>query len=259
MRPERDPSGCIPGTFQRRHAGDQLRGEPEPEHDQCRDGENQWDADEDQYPHRSRRKQQQIGTHHRGDRPAGADHRHGTLRFEGDVSQRSGQPAGQIEEQIADVTHRIFDVVTKHPEKQHIPEKVHDAAVHEHRGKHGGVDAPRLWCQRRERSGEFTRNRSILENEPFQVRHRHGDLIDEHDEIPEDEQPVDYRRQLTAAVVITDRKQRCALSAGSPLQGLQGKNKDVEPGSEIQLYAGHQGVARKYIGQQEFASWNSRQ
>ena len=46
-------------------------------------------------------------------------------------------PPEQIKGEVAPVPHRVLDVVAEDPEKEHVPEQVAPARVHEHAGEHG--------------------------------------------------------------------------------------------------------------------------
>src|SRR2546427_738350 len=56
---------------------------------------------------------------------------------ENDVSKAGGDAARQIEEQEPRAAHRRFDVVAEDPQIQHVPSKVHPAAMEEHGGEKG--------------------------------------------------------------------------------------------------------------------------
>ena len=53
------------------------------------------------------------------------------------MNQRRGDAADQIEDEEADVPHRVLDVVAEDPQEQHVAAEVQPAAVQEHRGDQG--------------------------------------------------------------------------------------------------------------------------
>ena len=47
-------------------------------------------------------------------------------------ASEAATPGHEIEGRVADVAEVVLDVVAEDPEEQHVPEEVHQAAVHEH-------------------------------------------------------------------------------------------------------------------------------
>jgi hypothetical protein len=71
------------------------------------------------------------------------------------MRQRSQEAAEQIENEIPDAAHVLFDVVAKNPEEPHIAGNVHDAAMHEHAGQQREIDGERRFLEAR--SGDDAR------------------------------------------------------------------------------------------------------
>ncbi len=69
--------------------------------------------------------------------PGRADHGDGAPRIHEGLRGRRGQPAEDIEEEVADAAHRIFHVVPEDPEEPHVADEVKPAAVEKHGGERG--------------------------------------------------------------------------------------------------------------------------
>ncbi len=82
----------------------------------------------------------QIGAHDAADGARGPDGRDLASGGGDDVRAGRDQPAQEVEDEIAQVPHRILDVVPEHPQEPHIAEQVSPAAVHEH-GSEGCLPA----------------------------------------------------------------------------------------------------------------------
>ncbi len=63
--------------------------------------------------------------------PRGADQRHLRVPCDQTLEEGAGDGAKQVEEEIADVAERVFDIVAEHPQKQHVAAEVENIRVQE--------------------------------------------------------------------------------------------------------------------------------
>ena len=149
MRPERD---ATPFGAERGQPADHLQQQPVPEHGDGRYGDGRYDeAQEYEQVHVDARIKNDVRAHDTADCAGGADHRYGRARVSNDLRAGGAQSAQDVEDCEAYRAHRILDVVTEDPEKPHVAENVHPAAVHEHGRHHGdpvrlAVDPARHRC-----------------------------------------------------------------------------------------------------------------
>ena len=94
----------------------------------------------------------EIAAHHTGDRSGRTETGYERVFPERErrrhVGQRSRNPRREIKGQISRVREIVLDVVTENPEKQHVAEQMHQAAVHEHRCQQCDVHADRRVFER---------------------------------------------------------------------------------------------------------------
>src|SRR5262245_4262242 len=123
----------------------ELVQEPEAEEEPRRDPDRE---DDDQPEHTRVRIEDEVRAEHRRDRAARAEVRDpGFFRGPGEqrhrrLRDRRDEPAGHVEEGVAEVAERVLDVLPEHSEEEHVPEDVIPAPVHEHRGE--PADLPRF-------------------------------------------------------------------------------------------------------------------
>ena len=126
----------------------------------------------------------------------------------------------EIENGVARMPQVVFDVVAEDPEKQHVAEQVHQAAVHEHRNQQREIHRAGRLLQRN--GGGLVadldahRPRDVLAGADL-LRHgreRVGELLvrahplqeHEHQHIERNQQVGDVRRAQPSSVVVADRK-----------------------------------------------------
>ena len=80
-------------------------------------------------------KPDEVSAHDAGNRAAGADR--GKLRplVEQTVSQARHNAAEQIEDQVLDAAHALFEAASESPEKEHVAEYVGPSGMQEHAGE----------------------------------------------------------------------------------------------------------------------------
>jgi hypothetical protein len=123
----------------RQHAANDLHQEPDAERDKRRHMHDRDEhAEENQRAHGGVRMQQHIGAEHTGDGAARAHHGNGRARVDRALHHGRSDPAQEIEDEVARVAHGVLDIVAEDPEEQHVHPEMHEAAMHEHRGEHGG-------------------------------------------------------------------------------------------------------------------------
>src|SRR5205807_3933611 len=66
--------------------------------------------------------EQQVRPQHPADRARGANHWHNRVRAQERLRRRRRDSAQQIEDDEFSMAHRVFDVVSEDPEKQHVAE-----------------------------------------------------------------------------------------------------------------------------------------
>src|SRR5207253_2359883 len=133
----------------------------------------------------------QISAHYAGDRAAGSYHRKPRVRVEHHLGHARRHAAQQIKNQILSVAHDVFHVVAEYPQKPHVPDDVHPAAVQEHGGEQSrGVQA--VW------------NQAIVRDEVISRIVVQRELVQKRQYVQHDDQDSDHRPGVT--VLIIDRK-----------------------------------------------------
>ena len=133
MGHERDAATCLRTRSDHSEGADQLKDEPEADRPVGGDVGQHPEHDD---PHAPARMENEVAAHHAGDRARRAETGDQRVVAQcergGDVRQRSDDARRQIERRVAEVPEVVLDVVAEDPEKQHVPQQVHEAAVHEH-------------------------------------------------------------------------------------------------------------------------------
>ena len=99
------------------------------DHQQC--GQPNWDEGKQQHQQAGPRIKHQIGPQNPRYRPARADHRGQGCGVDETVHQAPHQTANQEEQQEPRVPHRVLDIGSENPEKQHIENDVLPAPMQE--------------------------------------------------------------------------------------------------------------------------------
>ena len=187
----------------------------------------------------------EVGPEHPRDRPrrpeAGGQRRLAS-GVGGHEGQRRDDPGGEIEERVADMPHAVFDVVAEEPQKPHVAEEVHDAAMHEDAGQERQPDRDRRRAQARHRHGELLPlngdladarlgddvaagedlRRHLAVGERDVVVLPHPLEHDEHKHVENDQRDRDQRKERPIGVVVGDGEDHAwapgsgRKSSGSP-------------------------------------------
>ncbi len=102
------------------------------------------------------------------------------------------------------MTHRVLDVVAEDPEKEHVPEQMAPARVHEHAGEHGLEAEDRIVEEARRHQGPHAGLEPARPGGGAQGRRR---LDDEESDVRSDQRVVDEREDARRET-IADRKER---------------------------------------------------
>jgi hypothetical protein len=204
-------------------AGDELEGEPDADRDP---GGHLRRAPAHQHAHAPAGVQEHVAPEHTRDRTRRAEARHEGVAMGGDGREHVGQgreySAGEIEEQVAQATQLVLEVVPEDPEVEHVAEKVREAAVHEHRYQqrqvHGAGSGPEARLLERLAAGlilDHARGRHDVPTGHDLLRDRRervGEAIvrshaleeNEHGDVGGDQQVGQDRRQGSIGVVVGD-------------------------------------------------------
>ena len=145
-----------------RTAADELRDDPQPEHEERR---HRHHAAPGQHVDPVAREHQQVAAEHAADRARRADGRNDRAAVEQDVRQARREPAREVEQHEPQVPEAMLDVVAENPEEQHVAAEVPPPAVQEHRGQERRP--VRKWDERRQigADGELARDDAPGEDE----------------------------------------------------------------------------------------------
>lgn len=95
---------------------------------------NRDNPDKDQGQDPGSRIEQKIRSENPGDRPTRTDHRNLGRRMEGDVEETRTQPGDEIKKDEPEGSEKVFNVIAKNPEIEHIACKMEDSSVDEQGG-----------------------------------------------------------------------------------------------------------------------------
>ncbi len=113
-----------PDGHVRRDDRGELQGEPEQNRNEGRQIYRQGDRKRDEGEHTSEGKENQKSTDHSGYRAGCADCRVDGVEIEEYVTRLCRGARGAIEDEVADMTEAVFDVVSDDQQDQHVSEKV---------------------------------------------------------------------------------------------------------------------------------------
>jgi len=179
VRPPRDSTNLAPEAS---HALERLQHEPEPQHDhrgELSHLKEEEDRDEGQNP--GMRKHHQIGAERPGDRSGRADERNRGVRVGEHLGVHGDDAGGQVEQDERDPSHAVLDVVSEHPQVQHVAGDVQESPVKEHRGedRHDRrfPSADLIELGDRLEIGDLFRDRSVTVEEDLLFLRRAGERL----------------------------------------------------------------------------------
>jgi hypothetical protein len=119
-----------------------------------------------------------------------------------EVQQSGREPAHQIEEEKAEPSHPVLDVVAEDPQEPHVRDEVKPAPVQE-----GAGDEREIAVVRKANVGGpgriavTARNQPAQHDQELQPVFRESDLVKEHHHVDRDERPGDDRRATGRDIV----------------------------------------------------------
>ena len=158
------------GAGQRAGNGHELTGDPDAENKPGRQVDKPHEND-DQHEgsHSGPRVQYQIGAKDACDASRRPDHRRRRGGVDHILGQRRRDAAQNIEDHEAHRPHRIFDIVAKNPQIQHVATDMHPAAMKKHGRDHGcpGRNDGKAWRQRCNTAGVRRHEPVLVEGDAF--------------------------------------------------------------------------------------------
>ncbi len=127
-------SAHLPGAQQGARAADELNHDPEAQRHPGGDG---CDEAEEEHVHIPLREEQQVSAQHPGNRAGCPEHGDIGKHGEGELGKGGSDTTDQVKDQILEMPHAVFDVVTKDAQVEHIAQQVQPAGVHEDGGEKG--------------------------------------------------------------------------------------------------------------------------
>jgi hypothetical protein len=137
-----------------------------------------------------------IGGQHARDRARRAHHRDIGGRIEPGLAERRGNSGGNVKDEKAPMAHGVFDIISEHPEVEHVAAEMHQPAMQEHRRhqRQKGEDIGVGGKKPVRRKGEGKHGKLVLALAEC-------DLPDEHQHADRDHCPGDEGRPVRRVVV----------------------------------------------------------
>jgi hypothetical protein len=192
-------------------AAEQLQDKPESQNETCRNiDQSDEPTEKQQSQHPGARVKQNIGAKYPRNGTAGTYGRNGGRYIGQYMADRSQESREQIEDEVAKVSHRLFDVVAEDPQEPHVPNQVHPAAMEEHareeaqrRRNHGNCGRQRL------RTHDHGRNGSELVDKQLPAASSQRELVEEDQSVDGDQRDGDGGRHRSRIVVAQWKHRVC--------------------------------------------------
>ncbi len=170
----RDPCDAASGLLAL--PDEELRGEPEAEHNYGRHSNSSQDEyqirNRYDYMHLGSRKKNEVRTEQARDGTTCSNRGNHGICIGKDVSEAGEQPGYQVKNDETNLSQDVFDVVAEDPKKEHVARDVKDASMKKHRGNEGDIngllqerDALADGSGQRFAGGDLLRDNAPLEEE----------------------------------------------------------------------------------------------